>query len=75
MDTEHEELEALARELVREEGMPLDVARDVAALLLDEAAAVAADWDQAAKRARDAELLAFAQAWDAQTARLRALVS
>lgn len=74
MDIEHE-IEALARELVATEGMPLDVARDVAALILDDAGDFAAEWDRAARSLRDAELAAFAEAWDANAAALRAPVS
>jgi hypothetical protein len=75
MDTDNEELLALAEELMRAEGLPLAVALDAAALVLDAVADCAVAWDRMAKDAREEELAAFAEAWDAECARLRAAVS
>jgi hypothetical protein len=52
MDTDNEELLALAEELMQAEGLPLAVALDAAALVLDAVADCAASWDRMARAAR-----------------------
>lgn len=47
-----EEIEALAHELVRDHGLSLDAARELARRGIHEVQAYAADWDRRAERSR-----------------------